>query len=186
MLSGALLSFALGNLKHDLGALWAWLCHRSFWQLTTMALAVLLVIQHFQLSDARHDRDSYKSQRDYYKAAIDEADKAVRKAQAAIDQISKELRERTDEENRRIAGDADALRLSGPGKAACRPAPQASGGHGASPAKPDAPGPALPPDDRAAVPWGWLTDRAQEHDQLLTENKAWRDWYQRLVENWPK
>jgi hypothetical protein len=29
--------FAFGNLKRDLGLLWAWLCHRSFWQLTTMA-----------------------------------------------------------------------------------------------------------------------------------------------------
>ena len=36
-----LAAFALANLKHDLEALWAWLCHRSFWQLMFGAALML-------------------------------------------------------------------------------------------------------------------------------------------------
>ena len=119
-------------------------------------------------------------------AKLDQIDRDARKAKADGDRLSKELKERTDEENRRIAGDAGSLRVSGPGKAVCRPAPAAPGGHEQAAPKTDAPGPALPPDDRAAVPWEWLTERSQEHDQALIENKAWREWYDRLVASWPK
>lgn len=173
-------------LGRGLSAIWAWLSHRSFWRLVSMALCALLLVQHFQLADARHDRDSYKSQRDYYKGEIDKADAAVRRAMTDFKKIAKELKDRTDEENRRIAGDAGSLRVSGPGKAVCRPAPAPPGGHVQGGSKPNAPGPSLPPDERAAVPWGWLTDRAQEHDQLRAEVQTWREWYDRLVKEWPK
>jgi hypothetical protein len=54
-----------------LSKLWAWLSHRSFWQIVCMALAAFALVQHFQLADARHDRDSYRSQRDEYKRQLD-------------------------------------------------------------------------------------------------------------------
>lgn len=49
-----------------LGKLWSWLCHRSFWQLASLALAAVCLLLIYQRNDARHDRDSYKTQRDYY------------------------------------------------------------------------------------------------------------------------
>jgi hypothetical protein len=66
-----LAAFALANLKGDIGKLWSWLCHRSFWQLVSMGLAVFALVQHFQLADARHDADNYRRQRDGYKATLD-------------------------------------------------------------------------------------------------------------------
>jgi hypothetical protein len=66
-----LAAFAFANLRHDLGALWTWLAHRSFWQLVSLALACVIVVHHFTLADARHDRDAYRAQRDGYKAQLD-------------------------------------------------------------------------------------------------------------------
>jgi hypothetical protein len=72
---GGILSFALGNLKRDAKALRAWLCHRSFWQLVSMGLALAWGVDHVschrhaahlekQLSDALKARDDYKRQLD--------------------------------------------------------------------------------------------------------------------------
>jgi hypothetical protein len=69
MLSSALATLALG--KRAVSALWTWLCHRSFWQLVSLALSCVIVVQHFTLADARHDRDAYRAQRDGYKAQLD-------------------------------------------------------------------------------------------------------------------
>lgn len=103
--------------------------------------------------------------------------------------ISTELRSRNDEENRRIARDAGALRLRGPGKAAC-PAgarlPSGSGGYISPGGLGDAAGSQVPDRDRAAVPWGWLVDRAEEHDADRAEVVTWREWYRKMVAAWPK
>jgi hypothetical protein len=58
-------------LKRIGGAVWTWLSSLSFWQLASLALACLAVVQHFAIADARHDRDAYQSQRDGYKAQLD-------------------------------------------------------------------------------------------------------------------
>jgi hypothetical protein len=163
-----------------------WLSHRSFWQLVCIGLCAILVLQRFQLADARHDRDAWHRQYDTVHAQIDKADKAARDAQATIAKLTREIRNRTDEENRRIAGDADAVRLRGPGKAVCRAAPAAASGHEPVGGNGDASRPQVPSDDRAAVPWEWLTDRAEQSDLNRAEVLAWRDWYRRLVESWPK
>lgn len=57
-----LAAFAFANLKSDIGAVLTWLSHRSFWQLVCMGLAGLAVLQHFQLADARHDRNAAMAQ----------------------------------------------------------------------------------------------------------------------------
>ena len=71
MLSSALLSFALGNLRHD--AEWAWgkLTHASFWQLTTLGLGLWMIVAQFQLADARHDRDAWEKQYRAIKTQLD-------------------------------------------------------------------------------------------------------------------
>lgn len=100
--------------------------------------------------------------------------------------LSTERRLRHAEDLGRIAAAADDLRLRGPGKAAapaCRPiadpgAGTAAGGPVIGAAEPDAPRPGMPapdgPDQFALVPWGWLVQRAEEHDRLLSEALAWR------------
>ena len=57
-----LASFALSNAKHDLGKLWAWLCHRSFWQLACMGLAAFALVQHFQLAGERRHSAKLQAQ----------------------------------------------------------------------------------------------------------------------------
>jgi hypothetical protein len=106
----------------------------------------------------------------------------------ATAKIAEALRSRTDEENLRIAADADALRVSGPGKAVCTGhagLSAATGGREQSAPLTDAARPPLPTDERAAVPWLWLTGRGQEHDDLLTEVKAWRAWHDEVLKVWP-
>ena len=170
-------------------AVMTWLQHASFWQIVSIGLAGLLVVTHFELVHERHVAATYLKQRDYYKSAIDDADKSVRDAQKVINQVSKELKDRTDEENRRIAGDANSLRVSGPGKAVCRPAPAASGGHEPTAPKTDAPvDPVLDGkgEPLIGVPFSGAVNGAAGHDWLLNRVKAWDAWYAKLVENWPK
>lgn len=103
--------------------------------------------------------------------------------------IAAELRSKNDEESRRIAAAAERLRLRGPGKAACPdPArlPGGAGRHGAPGGAADAAGPDLPADQRAAVPWPWLVDRAESHDALRAEVLNWREWHRRFTEEWER
>ena len=114
---------------------------------------------------------------------------AARKAEADGARISQQLKDKNDEDNRRIAGDANSLRVRGPGKSLCRPASPAPGGPVAPAPKTGTPGPALPTgdgEDLSAVPWNWLVQRAEEHDQLLAEVQAWRTWHDQVVRVWPK
>jgi hypothetical protein len=140
-------------------------------------------------SDARHwhkQSDQNAKQAETYKRQLDEETARSNAAEAAGKRISEQLRKQTDEENRRIAGDAQSLRVSGPGRAVCRPAPAASGGSQAGRGNGNAAGPPLPPADSAAVPWPWLVQRAEQADLNRTEVLAWREWYRRLVESWPQ
>jgi hypothetical protein len=79
----AMLGFAFGNLKHDLGLLWKWLCHRSFWQLTTMAACLYIGVQYFELRHERSVSTDYRKQRDGYKAQLDKISTA-KNDQAAV------------------------------------------------------------------------------------------------------
>ena len=99
--------------------------------------------------------------------------------------LSDKLGARYAQDLRDNAAAADDLRLRGPGKAAAcgrsidHPGvPGSAAGAGPAPAAPDAPRPKLPADDGfAVVPWGWLVDRAREHDNLLAEVATRRAWY---------
>jgi len=140
-----------------------------------------------------HDRNHWKAadERDHatavnYRRQLDTETEKNKAAEKQTAQISKQLRDRTDEENRRIAGDADTLRLRGPGKAVCPGVPTSPSGHEQAAPDTNVAGPSLPTDERAAVPWDWLVQRAQEHDELLNENKAWRDWRDQVLKVWPK
>jgi hypothetical protein len=192
-MTAALLKLALSGL--NIGKALLALLKRFFGSLNAQGWIGLVVSVALALGwigaagDARH----YKKQSDRYerlyrdeKAAVDEADRAAREAQATANQISKELKERNDAENRRIADTADAIRVSGPGKAACRANPTRTGGHDKAGGSGDATGSQVPADDRAAVPWPWLVAKAEQADLNRAEVLTWREWYKRLVAAWPK
>jgi hypothetical protein len=49
---------------------WRFLKHASFWQLVSIGLLLWSLLLLYQRNDARHDRDSYRSQRDYWKGEV--------------------------------------------------------------------------------------------------------------------
>jgi hypothetical protein len=118
------------------------------------------------------------------------AAKALKIAKRA-EEISAKAKELNNEKNRRIAGDADAVRVSGPGKAACLNPAAPSASRPVTPAgKPDAARSEMPPGSGeallAAVPWPWLVDRAEQCDLNRAEAETWRAWHRELTEAWQK
>lgn len=151
-------------------------------------LALLLVVQTVRIEGFKVWPVSIKGlkvkladARAEIKRMNDEAKKAGDRAKV----IAKDVKDRNDEQVRIIYRDAAAVRVRGPGKAVCPRLPAPAGGSQAPAGKPDAPGPAVPPDDRAAVPWNWLVDRAQQCDLNRAEALSWREWYDRISKEWP-
>lgn len=157
-----------------------------------IALALALAGAVFMHQRAAHRAIKNADAAGYARASNEIAAKAQAleaKANRLNAAIAAQARKRNDEENRLIARSADDLRVRGSGKANCPRNPGLPAGAGQS--RPtsggaDAAGPAMPSDDLAAVPWDWLVDRAEQADLNRAEALAWRDWYRRMVEAWPK
>lgn len=119
----------------------------------------------------------------------EKARKIKLKTDALTGAITVTLKEKNSAENRRVAGVADGLRLSGAGKAAARICPSVaggSGGHGSAGASSHAPGASLPADNgNAVVPWGWLVGSAERCDILRNEVLTWREWHRQIGAGWP-
>lgn len=159
-----------------------------------IAIAVVAVLLLGTCAHKKAVKNHYEEA--YNKGVADEGQRIAAKAlkiAAEATLISVKLKELNNEENRRIAGAADTLRVSGPGKASCRDpaAPRASrrqpaiGSADASrPEMPTGNGPALP--ELAAVPWPWLVNRAEQCDLNRAEAETWRAWHKQLTENWEK
>jgi hypothetical protein len=103
------------------------------------------------------------------------------KAEAKAASISNQERTRDEEAIRNHAAAAGDLSLRGPGAAASHCGPidhpeqgAGPGGHGQATAIANAAGSEMSSGDWALVPWSWLVQRAQEHDDGLSENVAWR------------
>lgn len=116
------------------------------------------------------------------------AAKAAKIAKEAAE-ISAKARSLNNETNRRIARDADVIRVSGPGKASClNPATPGASRYVPPAGKPNAAGPQVPSGDGeallAAVPWPWLVDRAEQCDLNRAEAETWRAWHRQLEEAW--
>lgn len=106
--------------------------------------------------------------------------KALQDAKAEAERkLAEVLRRKVNEENARIDARGDALRLSGPGKAASCPNPPAAspgaGGHNEATAEADDARAGVPSEQWASVPWGWLVKKAEDHDKCLIEAGAWRE-----------
>lgn len=117
------------------------------------------------------------------KAERDRAEAAAKTQAAKDERIAGKIKEQNREEADRINRDADTLRLSGPGRARCPAPAKPANGREPQPRLPDVAGPEMPADDRAAVPWGWLVQRAEQCDLNRAEVLAWRDWHKQLSES---
>ena len=109
------------------------------------------------------------------------------RAEALARDINKDIGGRNEQEARLIVSRADALRVRGPGAARCRPdnhssVPIAAGQHEPASGGPNVAGSSVPSDDRAAVPWPWLVERAQQCDLNRSEVMSWREWQTRQSE----
>jgi len=116
--------------------------------------------------------------------------KKAREWEARINGISANLRSRNSETNRRIAGDADALRVRGPGKAAClNPATPAASGHLPPGRAADAPVAEVPDGERVdliALPFADAIAFAEQHDLCRAEVLTWREQSGQQAEAWQK
>jgi hypothetical protein len=82
LLAHPLVGFALGNLKRDLGLLWKWLCHRSFWQLACIALALFGAVQTIRVKAEQRHSAKVETQLSKCTAGRKSDQDAYRKAQA--------------------------------------------------------------------------------------------------------
>lgn len=125
-----------------------------------------------------------------WQGAFDTAHRAALQWRAAYQDTSTRLatirKEAHETERRRIAADADTLRLRGPGRAAApvcgRIDPAGLSPAPGGPERPDRPGnaPLAPlPDGEpmAIVPWRDLTRWGEQADQWRSEALTWRTWY---------
>jgi hypothetical protein len=87
----------LAVLKRAGSAVLGFLGHLKFWQLVSIALLLWSLLLLYQRNDARHDRDSYKAQRDYWKGEVtritSERDQQKKITQAAIDEMFRQQSE---------------------------------------------------------------------------------------------
>lgn len=153
------------------------------------AVALFFVHQHVAKVKLQNQySDGYKqAQKDDREAALD--------LKARIDALNAELaakqRKIDDEAHARNAAAAGALRLSGPGKAACSIYPSATpgaGGHQPPNRTADATVDKLPDPQWSqliGVPFDDEVTFAQAHDDYRSEALSWRSWHEQLVASWP-
>lgn len=102
------------------------------------------------------------------------------------DKLAADIRRKNDATNRAIAGDADALRVRGAGKASCLgPAASSAGGRVAPGGKADAAVDPLPGRERVeliGLPFADLVNAAERCDLNRAEVLSWREWHKKLVE----
>jgi hypothetical protein len=103
-----------------------------------------------------------------------------------INGVAQKLREKGREDDRRIAADADDLRVRGPGHAACSAvvsAPRAPGGAAAAGEAGAAVAPV--PDgggaELIALPFAGAVQLVEDHDQCLADRSRWERWFDALT-----
>ena len=122
------------------------------------------------------------------RAEIKRMNDEAKKVEVRGKQIAKDVKDRHDEEVRRIDRDAAVIRVSGPGKAVCPRLPASSGRQepvsgSARPAVDQVPD--GPRDDIIALPFAGTVGAGQVCDLNRAEVIAWREWYDRIVKEWP-
>lgn len=164
------------------------------WAELGAAIGSLVLVIHFAV-ETRHWRK--QDGRDVNALVVEKANaakiaKQVVDLKARIDALSSSIATKVKEEHDAkvalIAADAAAVRLRGPGRAVCPGDPALStgpGGHVETIASSTTAGPQVSASVRAAVPWPWLVQVIEEHDELLAEAEAWRDNDKQQRAAWP-
>jgi hypothetical protein len=101
-----------GFLKSLASGIGAWLSRRSLAELAALALAILFVVQHFQLVDARHDAAKWQKQFNAEHAARAADREAYRKAQAEAHAANVADVAKKEAESKRISDDERQAYLS--------------------------------------------------------------------------
>lgn len=162
-----------------------------------IGLGVALLLLGLFIWHQRHAHNALKAE--YARGKADEGARNAKKAlevKAKIDamsgKITAALKEKNNETNRRIAGDASALLVRGPGKASCPGNPgisSATSGH-VAPARPAnaavAPLPNGERIDLIALPFAPTIQFGQQHDQCQSDLKSYREWEVQISEAWAK
>lgn len=160
---------------------------REVWYALAIALAIAFVRNWYgNQIEAAEKRGSDAA----YASIADQARTIKERADRITEGVSKILRGINDEENRRIGAGYDALRLHGPGKAACP-------GHSQLPVstgQPIAPaGTGNAAVDRVpypewssliAMPFDDLLKRAEQCDLNRAEAAIWREWWEHQTATW--
>lgn len=129
----------------------------------------------------------------YAKGKADEGSRIAAKALEIATKarlIADELRRKNDEANRHISDNANTMRVSGPGKAACLSTATPSPSGRVTPARPTnvalAPMPGTGGADLIALPFIDTIAFAERHDKCLAEVKTWREDKRRQEEEWAR
>lgn len=107
-------------------------------------------------------------------------------------ELAAALRSKHDEQIRRNSADADALRLRGPGRAACASAfyiPAAAGRHDGAGRPADAAVGDVRSEQReplVGLPFAPTVAFAEQHDNFRTEALSWRAWHFQFTTEWEK
>jgi hypothetical protein len=159
-----------------------WLAARAFLgrvpKAVWIAIAVALVLG---LGVRWHNGQIHDAEKRGEARAYAAVERKARELEAKANATADKIRSKSDETARAIAADADIIRVSGPGKARCSPVPTPTSRREEAGGKPNAAGPEVPTDDRAAVPWQWLVQRAEQCDLNRNEVLSWREWYEKLA-----
>lgn len=151
-----------------------------------LAIGAMIWWHNSQVSGAR--KEGYAAGVKYEGARIAKKAAEIKaKADGVTSKITAHLRTKHDEKVVVINRSADTLRLSGPGKAACRGNPDVPASPGRSVAgrgSGNAAPVGLPVEDRIAVPFGWVVDQAERCDMNRAEVLSWREWHRQQTEAW--
>lgn len=157
-----------------------------YWKPLLVALVLAIGFLWHGHKVAQLRADAFKAG---YAQAVDNGKKNAARVERKSAAITNDVRSKTDEKMRDSARHADDLRLRGPGRAVC---PQLSGpASGHDPASRGANGglAGLPDEERdriVALPFDETVERAKVADANRLEVLAWREWHQRLTDEWAK
>lgn len=159
---------------------------RWLWILLALAAAIFFALRWHagKVEDLRSS--SFKAG---YDKAVADGRTRVRIVERRSESISSEERNKAHEEIQHNAVRADALRVRGPGAAACVDPglPVGAGGSGTTGGRADDALAGMSGGERErliALPFGETVDLAEQADANRTEVLAWREWHRRLTEMW--
>jgi hypothetical protein len=191
MLEGLVAKFALGFAWSKAKAIsgWSTMSPKMHLYIIGAVAVVVLGLLHQHVAKVKL-HNQYKD--GYAQAQVDDA-KKLKDANARITALSITIaadeRKKNDEKVVAISAHADAVRLSGPGKAVCPAPPPAPGGYQARPGSVDTGLDRVPYpqwQQLLGVPFDDSVTVAKQCDINSEEVRRWHSWYDRLVAAWPK